>query len=69
MLMLRWLGIEPGESDYPRLHLQCNGFVSMNMEAKVVMIDVKEDFTIDPEKYEAAAPLALFVNEFKYSCI
>ena len=45
MLMLRWLGIEPGEIDYPRLYLQCN--VSMNMEAKVVMIDVKEDFTIN----------------------
>ena len=55
MLMLRWLGVGPGdEVIIPAYTYSATALCAMNMGAKVVMVDVKEDFTIDPEKIKAA---------------
>ena len=55
MLMLRWLGVGPGdEVIIPAYTYSATALCAMNMGAKVVMVDVKEDFTIDPDKIKAA---------------
>lgn len=55
MLMLRWLGVGPGdEVIIPAYTYSATALCAMNMGAKVVMVDVKDDFTIDPEKIKAA---------------
>ncbi len=55
MLMLRWLGVGPGdEVIIPAYTYSATALCAMNMGAKVVMVDVKDDFTIDPAKIKAA---------------
>ena len=55
MLMLRWLGVGPGdEVIIPAYTYSATALCAMNMGAKVVMVDVKDDFTIDPDKIKAA---------------
>lgn len=55
MLMLRWLGVERGdEVIIPAYTYSATALCVMNMGATPVMVDVKEDFTIDPEKIKAA---------------
>lgn len=54
MLMLRWLGVGPGdEVVIPAYTYSATALCAMNMGAKVVMVDVKDDFTIDPAKIKA----------------
>ena len=55
MLMLRWFGVGPGdEVVIPAYTYSATALCAMNMGASVVMVDVKDDFTIDPEKLAAA---------------
>lgn len=51
MLMLRWFGIEQGDEVIVPAYTYCaTALACMNMGAVPVMVDVKEDFTIDPEQ-------------------
>lgn len=55
MLMLRWFGIGPGdEVIVPAYTYSATALCAMNIGATVVMVDVLDDFTIDPEKLRAA---------------
>lgn len=55
MLMLRWFGIGPGdEVVIPAYTYSATALCAMNIGASVVMVDVLDDFTIDPEKLRAA---------------
>ena len=55
MLMLRWLGVGHGdEVIIPAYTYAATALCVMNMGATPVMIDVKEDFTLDPDKIKAA---------------
>ena len=54
MLMLRWLGVGPGdEVIIPAYTYSATALCAMNMGAKVVMVDVKDDFTINTAKIKA----------------
>ncbi len=51
MLMLRWFGIGPGdEVIIPAYTYSATALCALNIGAKVVMVDVRGDFNIDPEK-------------------
>jgi dTDP-4-amino-4,6-dideoxygalactose transaminase len=55
MLMLRWLGIGPGdEVIIPAYTYSATALCAMNLGATVVMVDVLDDFTIDPAAIRAA---------------
>jgi len=55
MLMLRWLGVGPGdEVIIPAYTYSATALCAMNLGATVVMVDVLDDFTIDPEKLRLA---------------
>jgi len=55
MLMLRWFGIGPGdEVIIPAYTYSATALCAMNIGATVVMVDVLDDFTIDPAKLRAA---------------
>ncbi len=55
MLMLRWFGIGPGdEVIIPAYTYSATALCAMNIGATVVMVDVLDDFTMDPEKLRAA---------------
>lgn len=54
MLMLRWFGVGPGdEVVIPAYTYSATALCAMNMGAKVVMVDVKDDFTLDSAKMKA----------------
>ena len=54
-LMLRWYGIKPGdEVIIPAYTYSATALAAHNLGAKVIMVDVKEDFNIDIEKVAAA---------------
>ena len=55
MLMLRWFGIGPGdEVIIPSYTYSATALCVMNMGATPVMVDVKDDFTIDVENIRKA---------------
>ncbi len=55
MLMLRWFDIGPGdEVIIPAYTYSATALCVMNIGASVVMVDVKDDFNIDPAKIRAA---------------
>jgi dTDP-4-amino-4,6-dideoxygalactose transaminase len=55
MLMLRWFGVGPGdEVIIPAYTYSATALCAMNLGAKVIMVDVLDDFTIDPAKIRAA---------------
>ena len=55
MLMLRWFGVGAGdEVIIPAYTYSATALCALNIGAKVVMVDVKDDFTIDPDKIRAA---------------
>lgn len=55
MLMLRWFGVGPGdEVIIPAYTYSATALCALNIGAKVVMVDVRDDFTIDPQKIRAA---------------
>jgi len=55
MVVLRWLGVGPGDEVIVPAYTFCaTAMVVMNLGATPVMVDVKEDFTIDPDKIRAA---------------
>jgi len=55
MLVLRWLGVGPGDEVIVPAYTYCaTALAVMNIGAKPIMVDVKEDFTIDPEKLQKA---------------
>lgn len=55
MLMLRWYGIEAGdEVIIPAYTYSATALCAMNIGAKVIMVDVREDFNIDVNKIKAA---------------
>ena len=55
MLMLRWFGVGPGdEVIIPAYTYSATALCAMNLGADVVMVDVLEDFTMDPQKLAAA---------------
>ncbi len=55
MLMLRYFGIGAGdEVIVPAYTYSATALCAMNMGAKVVMVDVNEDFTLNPEKLRSA---------------
>ena len=55
MLMLRWLGVGPGdEVIIPAYTYSATALCAMNLGATVVMVDVDDDFTIDPDNVRAA---------------
>jgi len=55
MLMLRWFGIGPGdEVIIPAYTYSATALCAMNIGATVVMVDVADDFTVDPAKIRAA---------------
>lgn len=50
MLMLRWFGIGPGdEVIVPAYTYSATALCALNIGASVVMVDVQEDFTINPQ--------------------
>lgn len=54
-LFMRWLGIGPGDEVIIPAYTYCaTANVVIHLGATPVMVDVREDFTIDPEKVEAA---------------
>jgi dTDP-4-amino-4,6-dideoxygalactose transaminase len=54
MLMLKWLGVGTGdEVIIPAYTYSATALCALNLGAKVIMVDVKEDFTLDPTKLEA----------------
>ncbi len=55
MLMLRWFGVGPGDEVIVPAYTYCaTALACMNIGAKPVMVDVQDDFTINPEKIKAA---------------
>ena len=55
MLALRWFGIGPGDEVIVPAYTYCaTALAVMNIGAKPVMVDVTEDFTIDPEEVRKA---------------
>lgn len=55
MLMLHWFGVEPGdEVIVPAYTYSATALCAMNLGATPVMVDINENFTIDPEKIAAA---------------
>lgn len=55
MLILHWFGIGPGDEVIVPAYTYCaTAMCVMNLGAKPVMVDVKDDFTIDPQKIESA---------------
>ncbi len=55
MLMLRWFGVGPGdEVIIPAYTYSATALCAMNLGADVVMVDVLDDFTMDPDKLAAA---------------
>lgn len=55
MLMLRWYGVGPGdEVIVPAYTYAASALCAMNLGAKVVLVDVLDDFTIDPGQLRAA---------------
>lgn len=55
MLMLRWLGVGYGDEVIVPSYTYCaTALACLNIGAKPVMVDVLDDFTIDPEKIKAA---------------
>ncbi len=55
MLMLRWLGIGPGdEVIIPAYTYSATALCAMNLGATVIMVDVDQDFTINPANIRAA---------------
>lgn len=55
MLMLRWFGVGPGdEVIIPAYTYSATALCAMNLGAEVVMVDVLDDFTMDPERVAAA---------------
>lgn len=55
MLMLRWFGVGPGdEVIIPAYTYSATALCAMNLGAEVVMVDVLDDFTMDPEKLSSA---------------
>ncbi|MFN0173371.1 MAG: DegT/DnrJ/EryC1/StrS family aminotransferase [Saprospiraceae bacterium] len=55
MLMLRWFGVGPGdEVIIPAYTYSATALCALNIGAKVLMVDVKDDFTIDPAIIRAA---------------
>ena len=55
MLILRWLGVCDGDEVIVPAYTYCaTALACMNMGAKPVMVDVLDDFTIDPEKIKVA---------------
>jgi dTDP-4-amino-4,6-dideoxygalactose transaminase len=55
MLMLRWFGVGPGdEVVIPAYTYSATALCAMNIGATVVMVDVLDDFTMDPEQLRAA---------------
>ena len=55
MLMLRWFGVGPGdEVIIPAYTYSATALCAMNLGADVVMVDVLDDFTMDPERLAAA---------------
>jgi dTDP-4-amino-4,6-dideoxygalactose transaminase len=55
MLMLRWYGVGHGDEVIVPAYTYCaTALACLNMGAKPVMVDVQNDFTIDPAKIKAA---------------
>ncbi len=55
MLMLRWFSVGPeDEVIIPSYTYSATALCAMNIGAKVVMVDVGDDFNIDPKKIKAA---------------
>lgn len=55
MLILHWFGVGPGDEVIVPAYTYCaTAMCAMTLGAKPVMVDVKDDFTIDPEKLAAA---------------
>ena len=55
MLMLRWFGVNYGDEVIVPAYTYCaTALACMNIGAKPVMVDVLDDFTIDPLKIESA---------------
>lgn len=55
MVVLRWFGVGPGdEVVVPAYTYSATALAVMNVGAAPVMVDVKDDFTIDPDKIRAA---------------
>ena len=55
MLMLHWFGVGPGdEVIVPAYTYSATALCAMNLGATPVMVDIKDDFTIDPEKIASA---------------
>jgi dTDP-4-amino-4,6-dideoxygalactose transaminase len=55
MLMLRWFGVGYGdEVIIPSYTYSATALACLNIGAKPVMVDVQDDFTIDPSKIKAA---------------
>jgi len=55
MLMLHWFGVGPGDEVIVPAYTYCaTAMCVMDLGAKPVMVDVKDDFTIDPEKMAEA---------------
>ncbi|MDP4763240.1 MAG: DegT/DnrJ/EryC1/StrS aminotransferase family protein [Salibacteraceae bacterium] len=54
-LFMRWLGVGPGDEVIIPAYTYCaTANIVIHLGATPVMVDVREDFTIDPEKVEAA---------------
>jgi dTDP-4-amino-4,6-dideoxygalactose transaminase len=55
MLMLRWFGVGPGdEVIVPAYTYAATALCAMNLGADIVMVDVREDFCMDPSALSAA---------------
>lgn len=55
MLVLHWFGVKPGDEVIIPAYTYCaTAFAVMHSGAIPVMVDVKNDFTIDPQKIKAA---------------
>jgi dTDP-4-amino-4,6-dideoxygalactose transaminase len=55
MLMLRWFGVQAGdEVIIPAYTYSATGLCALNLGADVVMVDVRDDFTMDPDLLRAA---------------
>lgn len=55
MLVLHWFGVGPGDEVIVPAYTYCaTAMCAMDLGAKPVMVDVKDDFTIDPEKIAMA---------------
>jgi len=55
MLALRWFGVGPGdEVIVPAYTYAATALCAMNLGAEVVMVDVRDDFCMDPQRLSAA---------------